>query len=161
MSTEDEVIEAVSQREFARRVGVSHAAIQQAIERGTITEASILPDGRLSLARALVDWAARDTRIVESPKLAEVRARLLELEYQRALGHLLDAEEVERANSRIFRTTRDQLLNIADQLAPIVAVERDPARVRDLIFKAIETALHTLSDWAKAEASKGEGTPDG
>lgn len=45
----------VSIREFARRIGVSHTAVQKAIKAGDL---STLPSGRLDPERALAQWSA-------------------------------------------------------------------------------------------------------
>jgi hypothetical protein len=161
MNQDESTVEPVSRREFGRRVGVSHGAVDQAIARGVIPSSSILPDGRLDFQKALVAWAARDSRHDEPPRLAEIRARLLELELARAMGLLVPIADVRRANWQIFRAARDGFLNIPERLASVVAAERDPARVHALMRAEIAKALLGLSEWARSQvATKQELPPD-
>lgn len=81
---------------------------------------------------------------------AEIDAKMKELEYRQAAGELVPAAEVEKAQFKLARIVRDQLLAVADRIAPQCAAELDPYRVHVLISTEIRKALETLT---------GEGSP--
>jgi hypothetical protein len=93
------------------------------------------PGGALEYARAR---AVRET----------YEARLARLKYEEKLRKLLNADEVEVAAFNRFRGFRDRMLNIPDQLAPVLAAETDPRRVHELLAAAIRQALQESADAA-------------
>lgn len=68
-------LELISQREYARRIGVSHVAVQRAVNSGRVTTV----DGKIDPARADREWRENTdqskprNRITGRPKLARVR----------------------------------------------------------------------------------------
>lgn len=77
------------------------------------------------------------------------------LDYQKALGVLVSADEVRRLSARRYRAIRDRLLNIPDRVAAVLAAERDPAQVHAQLTAELKRVLHELSDDARAEAAGG------
>ena len=145
----DDSPELVSQREAARRLGISHTAVQKAVAVGRITST---PSGELDFSEAARAFEEKD----EPMKITEWRAKLLELEYLEKIGELVSKRETREGVRQLFRVTRDRLLAVADRVAPQVAAERDPARAHRLIKGSIEEALKVLADWARQEASREE-----
>lgn len=85
----------------------------------------------------------------------EFAAHQAELDYMKAIGLLVSADEVRQVTERRYRTIRDAVLAVADQEAEILAAEKDPLVVRDRLMRAIKKALHELSDAARAGAAQG------
>jgi len=82
-------------------------------------------------------------------------AKQAELDYHRALGNLVSTEDLRRVAERRYRAMRDALLAIPDQVAPILAAEKDPLVVRERLDDVIKKALHELSSAARAEVARG------
>lgn len=83
------------------------------------------------------------------------QAKQAELDYLRAIGLLVPADEAREAAFRRYRTLRDKLLNIPERVAPVVAAERDPARVHKVLTDEIKRVLNELSAVARSEATGG------
>lgn len=91
----------------------------------------------------------------ERAKREKFAAATAELEYNKAIGRVVEVDAMNEAQRRLFRMLRDKFLNIADRITPVVTAERDPARVHAAIIKEIEQVLNELSDDARAEATGG------
>lgn len=85
----------------------------------------------------------------------EFAAHQAELDYLKAIGSLVSADEVRQVTERRYRTIRDAVLAVADQEAEILAAEKDPLVVRDRLTRSLKKALHELSDAARAGAARG------
>ncbi|SRR5258708_136051 len=91
----------------------------------------------------------------ERTKREKFAALTAELDYLKAIGRVVDLEEINEAQRSLFRNVRDKFLNLADRLTPVVTTERDPARVHAAIKAEIEQVLNELSHDASAEAAEG------
>lgn len=155
----------VSIRKYAQHRGVSHAAVQKAIRQGRI---QLTSEGKVDVEQADRDWTRNtgpatpmrkspvepgiSTRPSAGPSFAQSRAvrelymaRLAKLEYEKQAGKLLYAEAVENALAIILRDTRDHLLALPDRLAEAVAVETNPAEVRNILSREVRETLLELS----------------
>lgn len=154
----------MSQRAYARHRGVSVSTVQKAIASGRI---HTLPDGKIDAAIADTEWA-RNTQ-TQAPsvdrrgqpddggegsgasytKARAVResylARLAKLEFEERSGKLVSREEVTVAAFTNSRTIRDNLLNIPDRIAALLAAENDAVRTHRILTDEIRKALHELS----------------
>src|SRR6185436_10497658 len=152
----------VSLRKYAAHRRVSHTAVQKAIKQGRIKTA---PDGKIDVAQADRDWD-RNTSPVNVPKRAArvdggaaggssyaqsraVRelylARLAKIEFEERSGKLVSRDEVTVAAFTKARTVRDNLLNIPDRVAAVLAAETDPVRAHQILTDEIRKALIELS----------------
>lgn len=130
-------VDAIGVREFARRVGVTHAAVQRAIRTGRVTAVRCDARGRVVAItdpeKAVREWvehtrprvatgqkakAGENGQALPAPSALalatqrerDARARLAELEYARKVGELVLAREVEiRWTERIVQA-RNQML---------------------------------------------------
>lgn len=150
----------VSIREYARHRGVSHTAVQKAIRQGRIRTTAT---GKIDVERADQEWkrnSAPPQRLAREPvsppasgvTYAQSRAvresylaRLAKIEFEKRSSKLIPRDEVTVAAFTIARTVRDNLLNIPDRLAALLAGETDAARVHDLLTEEIRKALNELS----------------
>jgi hypothetical protein len=80
-------------------------------------------------------------------------ARLSKLEYERAAGKLVDADEVRAAVFLKARSARDLIMTIPGRVAPILAALTDPAEIHDVLLKEIRRVCQELS---RPLAVKGE-----
>lgn len=96
--------------------------------------------------------ASAAAAVSAAPSLAQSRAvreayqaRLAKLEYEKAIGKVIDADAVKVDAFKVARQVRDGLLNIPDRVAAELAAEMDPGRVHDRLYREIRTALSALA----------------
>ena len=152
----------VSLRKYAEHRRVSHTAVQKAIKQGRI---KTTPDGKIDVEQADREWD-RNTSPVNAPKRAPrggggaaggptyaqsraVRelylARLAKIEFEERAGKLVSRDQVTVAAFTKARTVRDNLLNIPDRVAAVLAAETDPVRTHQILTDEIRKALIELS----------------
>jgi len=152
----------VSLRKYAEHRRVSHTAVQKAIKQGRIKTTA---DGKIDVEQADREWG-RNTSPVNAPKRAPkvvdsaaggptyaqsraVRelylARLAKIEFEERTGKLVSRDEVTVAAFTKARTVRDNLLNIPDRVAAVLAAETDPVRAHQILTDEIRKALIELS----------------
>jgi hypothetical protein len=73
-------------------------------------------------------------------------AQTARLEYERAIGKVVDAEAVRHAGAEAGAALRARLENLPDQLAPVLAPLTDEIEVRRMLDDYIETALGELAE---------------
>lgn len=87
----------------------------------------------------------KDPTFIQSQARRELyKANLMELEYRREVGDLIEVETVEKEWFRIGRLVRDTLRTIAPRLAAQLAAESDPFRCEQLIEQEVDRALEVL-----------------
>jgi hypothetical protein len=155
----------LSIRRYAEHRNISHTAVQKAIKQGRIRPA---PDGRIDVEQADRDWN-RNTSPVNAPKPAArapvanesqpggptyaqsraVRelylARLAKIDFEERTSKVVSRDEVTVAAFTKARTIRDNLLNIPDRLAAMLAAESDAARAHEILTVEIRKALDEFS----------------
>ena len=153
-------VKLISQAAYARRKGVSAVAIHKHIKRGTITLTNGLVDpvkadrqlkinldpGQRGKLLKTDQGDPRDisTRFIfNKAKAVEkgYQAKAAELSYKEKVGELVNAKEVEILAHNTYRKFRDQMLNVPDRIAAIVAGETDIKLCHDIILKEIEKGL--------------------
>jgi hypothetical protein len=157
---------------YARHRGVSHVAVLKAIKSGRISKEA---DGTIDVAKADADWRKNtsqaqqrktekdvtparerpiDPPVVNSgPSYAQSRAikeayhaRLAKLSYEEKTASLVKIDSVKVAWFNVLRVLRDRALNLPDRLAPLLAAETDPKRVRDLLDTDLRQMLSDAAD---------------
>lgn len=161
---------------YARHRGVSHVAVLKAVKSGRIAKESdgtIDPDkadaawsGNTSPAQQRkpakenigkierpIDPPASPNAVNNGPSYAQSRAikeaylaRLAKLEYEEKSGALVRTDSVKLAWFNLLRVLRDRALNLPDRLAPLLAAETDPKRVRDLLEAELRQILNDVAD---------------
>ena len=151
----------LSIRQYAKRRGLSHTAVQKALKQGRIRPTA---DGRIDVEQADRDWqrhtgpskppgfsvpdeGLRGPSFAKSRAIRELyMAKLAKLEFEQRSGKLTDRQEVEHAAFNAARTTRDRMLCIPSRVAPILATESDANRIQDILEEEIRWALVDLSE---------------
>lgn len=156
----------LSQRAYARHRGVVLSAVQKAIGTGRI---STQPDGQIDSEKADAEWEQNTIRhappIVQRgqeeddvpvfgasqyTKARAVRehyqARLAKIEYEERTEKLVSKDEVQVAAFNRFRQFRDQLLNIPERVAALLAAENEAAKVHEILTAEIRKALNEFAD---------------
>jgi hypothetical protein len=152
----------MSQRAYALHRGVSKRAVAKAIETGRIT---LLPIGKIDSRLADEQWD-RNTRdhapfagqeedgaAFGSSQYSKARAvrehyqaRLAKLEFEEKTAKLIAADEVKIASFNLFRQFRDQMLNLPDRLAAMLAAESEAAKCYEILATEIRKALNDFAD---------------
>jgi transcriptional regulator with XRE-family HTH domain len=159
----------ITQREFARRMGVSPQAVNKRIRAGRLSR---LPDGTLDEDVATREWHATrepgahhaheppapepSRRGTPGPapgtyaqaKTADTvyRARLRQLEYESRAGTFVRVEDVAERWYELARTTRVRLMSIPARVAASLAATSDVHDIRTRLDHEIRTALSELVD---------------
>lgn len=136
----------MSQRAFAREMGVTGNAIRDRVKRGSLAEA-VLPDGSIDAELGRVLWFAnsnpnhmKKTKPVKRSRLAEdaeaaedaseynLKVARMKVDLETATINLeklrrstVDIEEARRAVRALMRVHRDAMLNFANRFGPAIA----------------------------------------
>lgn len=98
------------------------------------------PDSRSDLAPVTgVDYSR--ARAVRENYLA----RLAKIDYEERTGKLVSKDEVQVAAFNRFRQFRDQMLNLPDRLAALLAAETDPSKVYEILASEIRKVLNEFA----------------
>ena len=139
--------------------GADPMAVEKAIKSGRITRDA---DDEIDFEKADRDWE-RNTRPAMSPDednggLAQYsraraireyyQASLAKIEYEQKVGKLLPKDEVQAAAFNTYRQFREQLLNIPDRVAAIIAAETgmDTKKVYEILTAEVRHALNEFAD---------------
>jgi len=171
--------EALTQKEFAARLGVRPSYVTALKQRGRLV---LTEDGRRVLYHASLE-RIRETRdpskITPKPPHAEpapeaaealgslaeaslpdepgldyqtarakrehYNAELARLEYQKAIGQLVEIDLVREVILNATTTLRTQLEQMAERIAPRVLDSADESEVRSVILEEVEHALGDLA----------------
>ena len=88
---------------------------------------------------------AKDPTFIQSQARRELyKANLMELEYRRAVGELIEVADVDREWFRIGRMVRETLRTIAPRLSAQLASESDPFQCEQLVDREVDRALEVL-----------------
>lgn len=162
--------ERVGLRELARRLGCSATYVhklkmQGVLEYGadglideeaarTALEAARDPEKDYVRARYGTERVAENTTYHRAKTAREaIEARRAQVELDRLLGNLVNANDVQREYFAAARAVRDALLALPDRLATTLAVEADPRRVHELLSAEIEQTLNGLAAEFEREAA--------
>ena len=146
-------------RAYARHRGVDPMSVEKAIKSGRITRDL---DGEIDFEKADRDWE-QNTRPAMSPDednggLAQYsraraireyyQASLAKIDYEQKVGKLLPKDEVQAAAFNTYRQFREQLLNIPDRVAAIIAAETgmDTKKVYEILTAEVRHALNEFAD---------------
>lgn len=97
----------------------------------------------------------------ERAKKMAAEAALAEMEVQQKRNALISIEEVIDSWSDIVNAVKGKLTSVPAKLAPVVAVEENPAVCKTIIEEEIYESLNELADWIKADFLSNEEDIDG
>src|SRR5678815_888580 len=156
---------------YGKRCGLSGAYIGRLVRSGqipTLADGSIDPtaadQARAKNVRLRIEptprakhggdyWQARTVR-------EHFAAKLLQLEYARESGKVLDADQVLQLTTAAFANCRLRLRSLPRSLAAILVAQKSPAAAEKLLASAIDDALLALSTDVLAPPSASESTGD-
>lgn len=171
-------VELVTPAEYARRRGVSSAAVKKAIDSGRIStiEGKIDPDvaniqwkrntrpradyhvGAVPASSSPADTGDEDphrSRMWEYREQRErAEAQLKQLELAQALGNLVEVAEVERIQFALARAVRDSLLSMPDRLAPLLAANSSIDECRRMLDEELRAVLTQLAESADIDVDE-------
>lgn len=158
----------ISKTDFAKQLKSSKAYVSKLLREEIIEEEDnglIDPKKAMAGIRAAADPARRQFRRTNGTRAPDAaasgtgklsyqtartahegyKAKLAELEYRRAMGQLVDAEEVKAAAFNAARSVRDAIKNIPDRIAPLLAAETNPRKVHAMLTDELNKALEALA----------------
>jgi hypothetical protein len=142
--------EKLSSRALAAEIGVSHTAVQRARRRG-------VPDSQI-IAAAQSATATPDSEGISAAEFQqdvrrEQRAKAERREFELAIrrGEFSRVDEFRRIYGGAILTARDRFLQMPGSLAPILALESDPAVCAEILRRAIYDALTEVSRYASLD----------
>lgn len=149
----------ISQAEWARKHGFSRQYANQLVKEGTLkaVEGKIdeeQADMALAAIRDLSKTEKRSSQ--ESTELSTLllktriknemeRGKLLEARAKVEIGELISVDEVKQAAFNKARIVRDNLLNIPDRVANLLASVDDASKIHELLSQEIRNSLEGLS----------------
>jgi len=149
----------ISQAEWARKHGFSRQYANQLVKEGTLkaVEGKIdeeQADMALAAIRDLSKTEKRSSQ--ESTELSTLllktriknemeRGKLLEARAKVEIGELIAVDEVKQAAFNKARIVRDNLLNIPDRVANLLASVDDASKTHELLSQEIRNSLEGLS----------------
>ena len=149
----------ISQAEWARKHGFSRQYANQLIKEGTLkaVEGKVdeeQADMALAAIRDLSKTEKRSSQ--ESTELSTLllktriknemeRGKLLEARAKVEIGELIAVDEVKQAAFNKARIVRDNLLNIPDRVANLLASVNDASKIHELLSQEIRNSLEGLS----------------
>jgi hypothetical protein len=149
----------ISQAEWARKHGFSRQYANQLIKEGTLKsiEGKIdeeQADMALASIRDLSKTEKRSSQ--ESTELSTLllktriknemeRGKLLEARAKVEIGELIAVDEVKQAAFNKARIVRDNLLNIPDRVANLLASVDDASKIHELLSQEIRNSLEGLT----------------
>lgn len=122
-------------------------AAHRHVSRLAFTKAEILADDEVQDALDGFDEAqpkASPALVAVQLEKEKVRTALLQLEYRKALGELVEKNKVEEEADRVARTVRDAIMNVAARVGGILAAESDRRKVEEILDREHRQALETL-----------------
>ena len=149
----------ISQAEWARKHGFSRQYANQLIKEGTLKSVEGKIDeeqGDMALA-AIRDLSKTEKRSSqESTELSTLllktriknemeRGKLLEARAKVEIGELIAVDEVKQAAFNKARIVRDNLLNIPDRVANLLASVDDASKIHELLSQEIRNSLEGLT----------------
>lgn len=157
--------EGISRNAFAKKVGVTPAAVRQRIERGRLAGA-VLPDGSLDEAVATRLWEdnaahrmkrgtarkedieKRESEFKINSRLLEIKLETSEIELTKLKESTIDREQARIAGRAAMRALRDHMLNFANRYGASIAAElgTDPGTTMGLIDAKMRLALGEISN---------------
>ena len=153
----------VSRNEYAALKGVSHTAINKAVNKGEIP----LVAGKID-AEAPNAWEERRREIAKPEASAPVmlntkadaerrreqaRADITEMEARRIKGELVSVKDVQRALGAMITQVQTKLLLMPSQLGFKLAVTNDVTACERILDGEIRAALTELSQWEPESAN--------
>ena len=149
----------VSQRAYARMKGWSVQYVNKLRREGKLR----LVRGKIDPERADADLAVNRTGVPKVSEPAErepgkiapliqaktihetYRAKTAKIEYEKLAGKLVDAEKVVAVAEMCFSNVRNRLRGIPKTIAPLLLNKSNPAEVEEVMLRAIDAVLTSLS----------------
>jgi len=149
----------ISQAEWARKHGFSRQYANQLIKEGTLkaVEGKVDEEQADMALAAIRDLSKTEKRSSQqSTELSTLllktriknemeRGKLLEARAKVEIGELIAVDEVKQAAFNKARIVRDNLLNIPDRVANLLASVDDASKIHELLSQEIRNSLEGLS----------------
>lgn len=153
--------------EYAAHRGITAVTVSKALQIGRITAKKKGNAYQIDPVKADAQWAAntradhKDSSVKvdhrkkgdDKPTYTESRAikeeyaaRLKKLEYEKEIGNLVSAEDVERDAYDMARSTQSQVMSVPDRVAGQLVGMTSIVDIKTLLKRELRQALTTLGD---------------
>lgn len=137
-----------SVNDLAKCLGITARRVQQLTAEGVIPKTD---RGSYDLAAAVPAFIAhlRDRAsggLGDQKRLIKAKARLAEIEVEKAEGELVSLSAVGDVWSEAIVNARNRLRGIPSKAAPLVAVETRPEECQAILLTLVDEALTELAD---------------
>ncbi len=160
----DTVGKKVTQAEFGKIIGTSRQYVSKLVKKGVI---SVDEDGKIDVTKAKkaikdVSVPSRDntrkskitgdhsklekltyTEILKRKNIEQIK--LLKLQCKEKEGELVKWDDAKNKVYLFIRMVRDLVLNIPDRVSPILAAEKDPRKINDILAMELRKALEAAA----------------
>lgn len=165
--------ERISQREYARRLGISNEAVRKAIEAGKIVKGWDKKEGKIILDIANKEWGALhfknnineivseiggnksegnnlslngDSSFAEARRVKEIiQAQLVALDLKERKGELVKKDQVYKELYAFGQQMRTSLQAIPDRVIDNVLAAKSRSEAHTLVTEAIHEVLESLT----------------
>ena len=135
---------------YAKRIGVSRQRVSALKHAGKLAlkgggpVPEIDPEESIRLQRARHDAQrrspSRDIKDLYDAKMAK-------LEYEKAIGQVIERDQVRNDAFRLGRIIRDGIMGLPDRLAGVLASETDQQQVHAILTKELRQVLEALAPY--------------
>ena len=137
--------------DLARRLGVSRQRVSALKKSGKLKTSGPSLDVEASERMHRERLAAQQPSA--SRQVKELYdAKMAKLEYEKAVGLVVETSVVRREYFRLARIVRDAIMSIPDRLAGELAAEHDQIRIHAILSKELSQALAALGGALSMEA---------
>lgn len=128
------------------KIGVTERHANERAEKSTQRESAENPSAPIG-ANEIISINGKAGSVYQHSKALREKYNALnaKLEYDKAIGKVLDADDVAKVVLNAATIVRSRLENMPDRYAPQFAAEQDPQRIKSIFIDAIENALQEMS----------------
>lgn len=159
-----------SAQAIARMINVTERRVRQLRDEGVIEETLPGLYKPLKTNHDYIDYLKGNSKVDENLNYYEERAKLTkakrqneELDLRLRSQELHESGEIEEVMGEMLTNFKVRLMAIPAKLSPVLAKEKDKAKIHKALEEAVNEALNELSDFETAfsvEAKKEESTED-
>lgn len=142
----DESLALIEESRDLSKIGVVERHENERAEKATQRESVENPSAPIG-SNEIVSINGKAGSVYQHSKALREKYNALnaKLDYDKAIGKVLDADDVAKVVLNAATIVRSRLENMPDRYAPQFAAEQDPQRIKSIFIDAIENVLQEMS----------------